>query len=60
MKKIGIVALLLTVMLSCSTKDKKLDMNKSLIEKYVQAVENNDTEQNRAENRRIDLVFTKL
>jgi len=43
MKKIGIVALLLTVMLSCSTKDKKLDMNKSLIEKYVQAVENNDT-----------------
>ncbi len=43
MKKIIFSLLLLTIMIACSSADKKTESNTALIEKYVQAVENNDT-----------------
>ena len=43
MKKIGLILVLLIVLSSCNTIDKTSEHNKVLIEKYVQAVENNDT-----------------
>jgi hypothetical protein len=43
MKKIGLILILLIVLSSCNTIDKTSEHNKVLIEKYVQAVENNDT-----------------
>jgi hypothetical protein len=43
MKKIIFTLLLLTIMSACTSTDKKEESNTALIEKYVQAVENNDT-----------------
>ncbi len=43
MKKIGLILILLIVLSSCNTIDKTSEHNKVLIEKYVKAVENNDT-----------------
>ena len=43
MKKIGLILVLLIVLISCNTIDKTSERNKILIEKYVLAVENNDT-----------------
>lgn len=43
MKKIVLAMLLVTVIISCSPTDQNLDKNKALVEKYVTAVENNDT-----------------
>ncbi len=43
MKKIGLILVLLIVLSSCNTIDKTSEHNKVLIEKYVKAVENNDT-----------------
>jgi len=43
MKKIIFSLLLLTIMIACSSTNKKTASNKLLIEKYVQAVENKDT-----------------
>ena len=43
MKKIGLILVLLIVLSSCNTIDKTSEHNKILIEKYVQAVEDNDT-----------------
>ena len=42
MKKIVFATLLLTIMISCSSTDNKAKSNTALIEKYVQAVEDND------------------
>lgn len=42
MKKIWITLLLLTVIFSCSKTDQKLENNKILVNKYIQAVEKND------------------
>jgi len=44
MKKIVFTLLLATVMVSCSKTDQNIQKNKTLIEKYVSAVENKDTE----------------
>jgi hypothetical protein len=43
MKKIIFAILLLTIIISCSTTDKKAESNTALITKYVKAVEINDT-----------------
>ncbi len=43
MKKIVLILLLITVMISCSTTNKNEDSNAALVKKYVTAVENNDT-----------------
>ena len=42
MKKIVLTLLLMTIMFSCSTTNKKAEINTALIEKYVQAVEDLD------------------
>jgi hypothetical protein len=43
MKKIIFATFLLTILIACSSTDKKAESNVALITKYVKAVENNDT-----------------
>jgi len=43
MKKIILATFLLTILIACSSTDKKTESNIALITKYVKAVENNDS-----------------